>query len=132
MMKRRFLALLASASVLAAAMLAAAPVQAQTKTLRVVAHADLKILDPTFTTAYISRNFGYMVYDTLFADDAEGHPKSQMVEKWTTSKDGLTWTFTLRPGLAHVRALEVPQERADQIVPVVDLAGGQMLEPRPG
>ncbi len=72
---------------------------AQTKTLRFVAHADLKIIDPTFTTAYISRNFGYMVYDTLFAQDATGAPKPQMVEKWTTSKDGKQWSFTLRPGL---------------------------------
>jgi hypothetical protein len=65
----------------------------------VVAHADLKILDPTFTTAYISRNFGYMVYDTLFAQDATGKPQPQMVEKYTTSKDGKQWSFTLRPGL---------------------------------
>ncbi|MDM0044929.1 ABC transporter substrate-binding protein [Variovorax dokdonensis] len=75
------------------------PVLAQTKTLKVVAHADLKILDPTFTTAYISRNFGYMVYDTLFAQDANSKPQPQMVEKYTTSKDGKEWSFTLRPGL---------------------------------
>ena len=72
---------------------------AQTKTLRFVPHADLKILDPTFTPAYITRNFGYMVYDTLFAQDANGVPKPQMVDKYTTSKDGLKWTFTLRSGL---------------------------------
>jgi peptide/nickel transport system substrate-binding protein len=75
------------------------PALAQTKTLRFVAHADVKITDPTFTTAYISRNFGYMVYDTLFAQDAKGTPKPQMVDKWTTSKDGKQWSFTLRPGL---------------------------------
>jgi peptide/nickel transport system substrate-binding protein len=90
---------LAGATLIAAAALLPLASQAQTKTLRFVAHADLKILDPTFTTAYISRNFGYMVYDTLFAQDASGHPKPQMVEKYTTSKDGLAWTFTLRPGL---------------------------------
>ena len=78
---------------------ATAPALAQTKTLRFVAHADVKILDPSFTTAYITRNFGYMVYDTLFAQDAKGQPKPQMVEKYTTSKDGRQWTFTLRPGL---------------------------------
>lgn len=75
------------------------PALAQTKTLKVVAHADVKILDPTFTTAYISRNFGYMVYDTLFAQDANGKPQPQMVEKYSTSKDGKQWSFTLRPGL---------------------------------
>jgi peptide/nickel transport system substrate-binding protein len=64
-----------------------------------VPHADLKILDPTFTTAYITRNFGYMVYDTLFAQDATGKPQPQMVEKYTSSKDGKQWSFTLRPGL---------------------------------
>ena len=99
MMKRRFLAPLASAALMAAALFAAAPALAQVKTLKVVAHADVKILDPTFTTAYISRNFGYMVYDTLYAQDAKGVPKPQMAEKHTVSKDGLNWTFTLRPGL---------------------------------
>lgn len=101
-MKRRSLATLAPlAALLVGATLgtASVPVLAQTKTLRLVAHADLKILDPSFTTAYITRNFGYMVYDTLFAQDAKGTPRPQMVEKYTTSKDGLTWTFTLRPGL---------------------------------
>ena len=94
----RCLTRLAVGGLLAAA--AALPLagHAQTKTLRFVAHADLKILDPTFTTAYISRNFGYMVYDTLFAQDAQGHPKPQMVDRYTSSKDGLVWTFTLRRG----------------------------------
>jgi peptide/nickel transport system substrate-binding protein len=59
----------------------------------------VKILDPTFTTAYITRNFGYMVYDMPFGLDEKGQPKPQMVDKWTTSKDGKLWTFTLRPGL---------------------------------
>lgn len=89
-------ALAASALALASVSL---PVLAQTKTLKVVAHADLKILDPTFTTAYITRNFGYMVYDTLFAQDASGKPQPQMVEKYSSAKDGKQWSFTLRPGL---------------------------------
>lgn len=69
------------------------------KTLKVVPHADVKILDPTFTTAYVSRNFGYMVYDTLFALDATGRPQPQMVDTYKRSKDGRTWSFTLREGL---------------------------------
>ena len=72
--------------------------QAQT-TLRVVNHSDLKILDPIWTTAYIVRNHGYMIYDTLFALDGNLEVKPQMVDKWTTSDDKLTWTFTLRDGL---------------------------------
>ena len=39
------------------------------QTLRFVAQADLKILDPIWTTAYITRNHGYLVYDTLFGTE---------------------------------------------------------------
>lgn len=97
-MKRRTLAALACL-LLGSAGLASLPAHAQTKTFRMVAHADVKILDPTFTTAYITRNFGYMVYDMPFGLDAQGVPRPQMVDKYTTSKDGKVWTFTLRPGL---------------------------------
>ena len=68
-------------------------------TLRAVMQSDLKILDPIWTTAYIVRNYGYMVYDTLFAMDAEGQIKPQMVDTYSVSPDNLTWTFTLRDGL---------------------------------
>src|SRR5499426_3722871 len=74
------------------------PARAET-TLRVVMHSDLKIIDPIWTTAYISRNHGYMVYDTLFAMDAKGEIKPQMVDRYEVSKDGLTYTMTLRDGL---------------------------------
>jgi peptide/nickel transport system substrate-binding protein len=69
------------------------------KTLRAVMHSDLKILDPIWTTAYIVRNHGYMIYDTLFATDANGEIKPQMVETYDVSADKLTHTFTLRDGL---------------------------------
>ena len=68
-------------------------------TLRVVMHSDLKIVDPIWTTAYITRNHGYMVYDTLFATDANGRVQPQMVERHTVSPDGLVYTITLRDGL---------------------------------
>ena len=74
------------------------PAQAQ-KTLRVVMHSDVKILDPIWTTAYIVRNHGYMIYDTLFATDAQGEIKPQMVDTTEISADNLTYTFTLRDGL---------------------------------
>ncbi len=95
-MIRRF-SLLGAAALLA--MSAATGALAQTKTLRLVPHADLKTLDPLFNTAYITRNHGYMVFDTLFAQDSQGQVKPQMVDTWTNSEDGKTWTFTLRPGL---------------------------------
>jgi len=67
--------------------------------LRVVPHADLKNIDPIWTTAYITRNHGYMVYDTLFAMDENLQPQPQMVDTWEVSDDQLTYTFTLRDGL---------------------------------
>ena len=81
----------------AGAMSFATAVSAQT--LKVVMHSDLKILDPTWTTAYIVRNHGYLVWDTLFAMDEKFDVKPQMVDKWTVSDDKLTYTFTLRDGL---------------------------------
>ncbi|SDN86044.1 peptide/nickel transport system substrate-binding protein [Lutimaribacter pacificus] len=76
----------------------ASPANAET-VMRVIPHADLKNLDPIWTTAYISRNHGYMIYDTLFAMDDNFVPQPQMVDTWTTSDDGLVWTFVLRDGL---------------------------------
>ncbi|PWU20874.1 MAG: ABC transporter substrate-binding protein [Candidatus Rokuibacteriota bacterium] len=80
--------------------LAASPasVSAET-TLRVVMHSDLKIVDPIWTTAYIVRNHGYMIYDTLFAMDAKGEIRPQMVDKYEVSADKLTYTMALREGL---------------------------------
>jgi peptide/nickel transport system substrate-binding protein len=72
----------------------------QEKVLRVVPHSNLNILDPIWTTQYMARNHGYMVYDTLFGTDEKSHIQPQMVEKWTVSKDQKEWTFTLRGGLA--------------------------------
>ena len=84
---------------LAAALLVSPAVFAQGKTLRVVPHANLTVLDPIWTTAFISRNHGYMIYDNLFGTDLDGKVKPQMVDKWTVSKDQLLWSFTLRDGL---------------------------------
>jgi peptide/nickel transport system substrate-binding protein len=83
-----------------AALMLAGPAAAQSaKPLRVVMHSDLKIIDPIWTTAYIVRNHGYLIYDTLFALDGKLEPQPQMVESWTVSDDQLTWTFKLRDGL---------------------------------
>ncbi len=91
--------LFAAALALAAGLLAAAPAVAQQKVLRFVPEADLRSIDPIWTTAYITRNHGYMVYDTLFATDAKFQVQPQMVDKWDVSADKLTYTFTLRDGL---------------------------------
>ena len=69
------------------------------RTLRFVAQADLKILDPVWTTAYITRNHSYLVYDTLFGTDENLRIRPQMVDRTTVSPDGMKYTFTLRDGL---------------------------------
>jgi peptide/nickel transport system substrate-binding protein len=84
------------------ALLPALPSAAQQgagRSLRFIPHADLSILDPYFTGAYITRNYGYMVYDTLFSMDGQFRPEPQMVDTWKISNDKMTYTFTLRDGL---------------------------------
>ncbi|KAF1022924.1 MAG: Glutathione-binding protein GsiB [Paracidovorax wautersii] len=84
----------------ASAALAQTPAANPAQTLRIVPATTITVLDPIWTTAYVSRNFGYMVFDTLFGTDAHGKIQPQMVDQWSTSPDGKTWTFTLRGGLA--------------------------------
>jgi peptide/nickel transport system substrate-binding protein len=69
------------------------------KTIRSVPIGDLKVLDPIWSTAYITRNHAYMVWDTLFALDASNKPRPQMVDTYTVSNDKTVYTFTLRRGL---------------------------------
>src|SRR5438105_8333478 len=66
------------------------------KTVRFIAQSDLRVLDPIWTTAYITRNHGYMVFDTLFAIDAEFAPHPQMVGEYGVSPDKLIYQFNLR------------------------------------
>jgi peptide/nickel transport system substrate-binding protein len=74
--------------------------ESSTQVLRIVPQVNLTVLDPIFSSAYVTRNHGYMIYDTLFGVDDKGNIKPQMVDRWNTSADHKTWTFTLRPGLA--------------------------------
>jgi peptide/nickel transport system substrate-binding protein len=83
----------------AAIVLLAGSAYAQESTLRVVPQADLQNIDPVWTTAAITANHSYMVYDTLFALDESLEPQPQMVDEYEISDDGLTYTFTLREGL---------------------------------
>src|SRR5882757_11576258 len=82
---------------LALSLALAAPSLAAAKTITAVMHSDLR--DPgMMTTAYITRDYGYMVYDTLLATDSNFKIQPQMAE-WKVSDDKLTYTFTLRDGL---------------------------------
>ena len=89
---------LALAAGVAAALAPLSAAQAQ-KTLRAVLHADVRTLDPFWTTQTIAGIHGMLVYDTLFGNDDNLDPKPQMVDKYEVSADKLTYTFTLRDGL---------------------------------
>src|SRR5271169_6012123 len=96
---RREFGIAAGAATLAAHGFGGKARAADTKTLRFIAQSDLRVLDPIWTTAYITRNHGYMVFDTLFAIDAEFAPHPQMVGEHSVSSDKLTYRFKLRYGL---------------------------------
>ncbi len=78
--------------------LAAAPASAQS-TVRMASDGDLKILDPIWTTQFLTIGHGYMIYDVPYAYDENGVARPQMIGEDSVSADGLTWTFKLRPGL---------------------------------
>jgi len=97
MQRRTFLA--ASAATLAAPMLA----RAQSKqVLKFIPQTDLAILDPVWTTAGVTRNHGFMVFDTLYGQTGpESGYKAmpQMLAGHSMEDDGRTWKLTLRDGL---------------------------------
>jgi len=82
----------------------------ETKTLRFIAQADLRVLDPIWTTAYITRNHGYMVFDTLFALDSKLKPHPQTISDGLCRKEagaggyGST-TIRLTPNLGLIRLI---------------------------
>src|SRR5215468_241700 len=100
--RRTFLKTAAGAGALAAAGGLPTPAISQrtaARALRLVPHADLANFDPIWSSAYIARNAGLLVWDMLYGVDAGLQPRRQMVESEEISPDGLTWTFRLRPGL---------------------------------
>jgi peptide/nickel transport system substrate-binding protein len=92
------LSVLALSAALMSPALTSPAMAAGKKTITAVMHSDLRIIDPGFTTAYITRDHGYMVYDTLLATDSSFKVQPQMAD-WKVSDDKLTYTFTLREGL---------------------------------
>jgi peptide/nickel transport system substrate-binding protein len=94
----KFLATASSVAVPILLSALASPAFAAGKTITAVMHSDLRVIDPGITTAYMTRNHGYMVYDTLVATDSSFKIQPQMAD-WKISDDKLTYTFTLRDGL---------------------------------
>jgi peptide/nickel transport system substrate-binding protein len=97
-MHRRSLFVTAGAAI-AAPRLGAAQGQPGRRVLRFVPQADLALLDPIHSVAFVTRNHSLMVYDTLYGWDANLRPQPQMAEGHTTEDDGRTWLIRLREGL---------------------------------
>ncbi len=94
MRRRQFLA--ASFATLAAPALARAQ---RGNVLKFIPQSDVAVLDPIWTTAYVTRNHGYMIFDTLFGTDGTFKPSPQMAAGMTTDNDGKLVRITLREGL---------------------------------
>jgi peptide/nickel transport system substrate-binding protein len=72
---------------------------AQNRLLKFVPQANLTSVDPIWTTATVTRNHGYLVYDCLYGLDEQFRPHPQMAEGTAFEDGGLVATVTLRPGL---------------------------------
>jgi peptide/nickel transport system substrate-binding protein len=73
---------------------------ARARTLVFVPQANLTSLDPVWTTATVTRNYAFLVYETLYCLDAELKPAPGMVDGHTIEDGGKRWTMKLRDGLA--------------------------------
>ena len=83
----------------AAASLASPAIAQGIKPLVFVPQANLTSLDPIWTTATVTRNYAFLVFETLYGMDSKLNPKPQMAEGHTTEDDGKRWTIRLRDGL---------------------------------
>ena len=68
-------------------------------TLRFIPVIDLTFVDPIYAGAFVTRNHGFMVYDTLYGMNAAMEPSPQMLAGHVVSADARQWDLTLRDGL---------------------------------
>jgi oligopeptide transport system substrate-binding protein len=88
-------------------------------------------LDPARVSDIYSRVIVNQVFDSLMQFDATLKPIPALAEFWEASRDGRTWTFTLRPGVTFHNGREVTAQDVvysftrlldtDQLVPVAEL-----------
>src|SRR5215467_13990272 len=99
MKRRAFLAGAAATALSASALPKPAIAQAAAKMLKFIPEGNLQNPDPIWSTTTVARNFGYMIWDTLYGWDQGLTSKPQMCEGHEIVDDGLTWRFRLREGL---------------------------------
>ena len=113
MKRRTFLGVAAGAAV---STLAKPSIAQPAKVLKFVPEADVAIVDPVWTTATVTRNHGYLVFDTLYGQTADYNFEPQMVAGHTVEDDGKLWRLTLRDGL---RFHDGEPVRAQDVVPSI-------------
>lgn len=86
------------------------------RVLKFIPEGDPAIIDPIWTTATVTRNHGYLVFDTLYGQTDGFTIEPQMVEGHVVEDDGLTWKLTLREGL---RFHDGEPVRARDVVPSI-------------
>jgi peptide/nickel transport system substrate-binding protein len=94
-MRRRAL-LATAAATLARPALARAEAE---RVLRFIPQSDVTVLDPVWSSVYVTRNHAYLIFDTLYGQDSQYRIQPQMVEGHTVEQDGTLWRLTLREGL---------------------------------
>ncbi|MGO8916137.1 MAG: ABC transporter substrate-binding protein [Stellaceae bacterium] len=97
-MRRRDL-LKTSAAGLASLAMPSVPRAAEGRRLTFIPQSDLAVLDPVWTTADVTRNHGYLVFDTLYGLDDAYAPQPQMLAGHSVEEDGKRWRLGLRDGL---------------------------------
>ncbi len=76
-----------------------APADKQNLMLPLEGIADLGTFDPALVTTSTSSDAVSMVFTGLVSLNAQEQIIPELASSWTTSSDGLTWTFTLKPNL---------------------------------
>jgi len=97
--RRRDLLKTAAATTLAAGLAPSLARSEQARKLVFVPTSDLTVLDPVVTFNRPTRNYAYLVFDTLYGIDTNWMAQPQMVEGHAVDEDGLVWSLKLRDGL---------------------------------
>jgi peptide/nickel transport system substrate-binding protein len=82
MIRRRSLLVAAGAMALPAIARGAAQ-----RVLKFIPQSDVTVIDPVWSTAYVSRNHGYLIFDTLFGMERAYQIQPQMLEGAVTEGD---------------------------------------------
>ena len=106
--------LTAASSASSSASSSAPPPTSQKRTLTVGLTQDVDSLNPFVGILASSYEIYQLAYDTLTEYGANDFsPKPDLATKWTTSPDGLTWTYTIRKGSSAVIIGATRWDRAD-------------------